>query len=398
MLVVGAGLVGLTAALCLAEQGVAVRVVEREQAHPTRAFPVILHAQSVRLLRSLGALGSVGWRAAPVEELQLFRDGSKLTSLKVRAHDDGLAGVLVFEQGALRQALSSCLAKHGIRVEWNTELTALQQTSAGVQVRMLERDHSHGILFPASPTRGEVKAVAAQYVLGTDGYDSTVRSLLGIELEPYGPLQAYAFFQAVLSGGLGHQALLELGEGAASSAFPLAGGRGRFTFQLAGALDRTLDDEHLRRFLASRLPGYGGGVTHCEASSVVEFRGALARRLGVGRVWLAGDAVHTAPPLASSSVNTGMDEVSELSSAIATALNELRVPDLSVSYEARRRRGFRRLLGQEPHVPPGLLPAWAEPLSAELARSLPASAGDLSDLLGQLIACADDHRSADQPA
>ena len=49
VLVVGAGPVGLVAALRLRDQGVDVRVIEQHAEHGTQTFPVVLHTMTLRM-------------------------------------------------------------------------------------------------------------------------------------------------------------------------------------------------------------------------------------------------------------------------------------------------------------------------------------------------------------
>lgn len=53
VLVVGAGPVGLLSALLLAEAGIAVRIIDREQRTTTRSYACALHSRTLSLLARL---------------------------------------------------------------------------------------------------------------------------------------------------------------------------------------------------------------------------------------------------------------------------------------------------------------------------------------------------------
>jgi 2-polyprenyl-6-methoxyphenol hydroxylase-like FAD-dependent oxidoreductase len=194
--------------------------------------------------------------------------------------------------------------------------------------------------------------------------------VLGLELLPWGPLQAYVFFAAT-ARTCGRQALLELADGVSASAFPLPGGRERFTFQVTGGLTLAPDLVQLRQLLATRLPGYRGTVERLETSGIAEFRSALATQFGRGRVWLAGDAAHTASPIAALSVNAGLDETAELAASIAETIKNRTSIDLDHSYSSRRIRHWRGLFRQDPYLPSGLPPVWSERIRSAVVARLP---------------------------
>jgi 2-polyprenyl-6-methoxyphenol hydroxylase-like FAD-dependent oxidoreductase len=57
-LVVGAGPVGLTAALLLAKAGIETRIIDREHQTASRSYACALHPSALSLLSRLGLTGS----------------------------------------------------------------------------------------------------------------------------------------------------------------------------------------------------------------------------------------------------------------------------------------------------------------------------------------------------
>jgi 2-polyprenyl-6-methoxyphenol hydroxylase-like FAD-dependent oxidoreductase len=378
--------VGLTAALSLAGQGVAVRIIDSEQSHPLRPFPVLLHAASLRILEGLRACTAEDWRGRLVTQLSIRSGGTDEASLDLSYSAGARGGVLVLPQDILRQALTQLLARLGVAVEWNSALLALQQGEYTAVARVRQSSHSHKVLFPRQQAPNVLRSIVADYVVGADGYDSTVRSSLGLKLLPHGPLETFTFFEAATEQPL-LSATLALQEGAASSVYPIAGNRARFCFQTTLALHRTPDLRQLQELVASRLPGCRGALTECHRSGVVEFRRALALRFGAGRVWLAGEAAHTTGPIGAHSINIGMREASQLALAIGQALSRSSSHfSFGEEYDAARAREWRALLGLERNALGESLLHWVERDLERIIPCLPASGGDLSELLGQLMA------------
>jgi 2-polyprenyl-6-methoxyphenol hydroxylase-like FAD-dependent oxidoreductase len=383
VLVVGAGPVGLIAALRLAHQGVAVRIVDRLRSELSRSFPVVLHPQSLRILSSLGATAALFWRGRPIAQLAIHTEQQRRVVLDLPRAANISPGAMTLPQDVLRQALLNALGLRGIFVEWGVEVTALAQGEHSVDVSLRSCDPLDELDGAAAARAGETQRLQADFVIGADGYDSTVRRLLQLELEPCGPLESYAFFDAVASPLA--EAQLALDDELASAVYPLHDGRLRFSYQLQRGLHELPELEQLRRLTAARLPWYRGTIEACEWSGVAEFRPALARHFGQGRVWLAGDAAHTSSPLGVQSLNVGLDEASELGLRIADALRRPGQPSFGQAYEARRMAQWRRLLGAELQPESARkLPAWLAQELPRLVRALPASERDLEQLIEQL--------------
>jgi len=377
VLVVGAGPVGLIAALRLRDQGVAVRIIERQPSHSIHTFPVVLHPATLRILSSLGLTAALFWRGRPVSRLAIYTDGERRAVLDLPTVAGISPGALTLPQDILRKTLVNALTARGVAIEWGTELALLTQDDARVRCRLRAAEPS-----AAPPVADEL--LEADFVIGADGYESAVRSALGIELVDHGALQSYVFFDAVTQRA-GSEAQLVLLEDSANAAYPVQGNLARFSFQLATALHRTPDLSALKELMAARLPFYGEQVQGVEWSGVAEFRRALVERFGVGRVWLAGEAAHLTGPLGTQSINVGIDEASELALRMGDCLRHPTRDHFGQDYENKRRQQWRQLLGLD--APSALGPrsvGWALEHLNRLLPSLPASGSDLDDLLDQL--------------
>lgn len=266
-------------------------------------------------------------------------------------------------------------------MEWNTRLAVLQQDERAVWGRLV-REAPARLLLSAS--RLEVSAFEADFVVGADGYDSSVREALGIELVDHGGLQSFAFFDAATRRA-GSEAQLAISEDYSNSVYPLQGGQSRFSFQLGRSLDSALDLSALRELLSARMPWYGEDIVTCEWSGIAEFRRALVEHYGRGRAWLAGEAAHLTSPLGVQSLNVGMDEADELAKRMALALSAPDQPHFGPPYEALRLRQWHELLGlAERAAWSERSPSWARRSLHRLLPCLPASEADLDDLLDQL--------------
>lgn len=379
VLVVGAGPVGLTAALQLREQGIDVRIVDLQSELGIHTFPVVLHPMTLRLLGALGLTEALFWRGRPVSHLAVYTEGERRAVLDLPRAAGISPGALTLPQDVLRQALTNALRNRGVLVEYNTRLLLLQQDERGTR-GMLEAS----LPGQLDQTLLERSAFEADYVIGADGYDSAVRSALGIDLVEHGPLESYAFFDATTRRA-GTEAQLALSEASANAFYPVQGDVGRFSFQLTRALDRAPDLSSLNELIAVRLPWHLEQVEALDWGGVAEFRHALATEFGRGRVWLAGEAAHLTGPLGVQSLNIGIDEASELALRIGDVLRHASGQDFGRDYDERRTRQWQELLGVTERASLGpRSPTWAWRHLSRILSCLPASGKDLDDLLDQL--------------
>ncbi|MFP4070062.1 MAG: FAD-dependent oxidoreductase [Opitutales bacterium] len=113
----------------------------------------------------------------------------------------------------------------------------------------------------------------------------------------------------------------------------------------------------------------------------IHFEQRLAARFGHGRVWLAGDAAHTAAPAGVLSMNLGMQEAAEL----AQALSQNQGPMLEETCGPRRDQIADRIdelkRGDHSTSPDA---DWMRRHRSQIINSLPVTGTDLHKILQQL--------------
>ena len=382
VLVVGAGPVGLTTALHLKRQGVDVKVVDHAEPGSPKSFAVTLHPCSAEMLAEFGLAEPLRWQGHSFKLIALFATGERVARLTLPVDGEFANGGLTLPQNALRTALESALHVAGIEVEYERRLARLEQRSQDV----------HAWLTPAnspaqredSPTRRDEVCVRAKFVVGADGYLSTVRQRLGIAMTRVGRERPFAFFdvrQPSLAGGTAELALAEH----SSAMVPLRGGNTRYSFELPALPARALGSKEFDELRKAHMPWHPPRVDGIDWSEVRTFAPALAERFGYGRVWLVGDACHVTNPIGAQSLNVGLREARDLAHAIVDCLRGGALEHLATGFGEQRRLEWRRLLaiGAKPNFGPRT-PGWAVRYFDQLISSLPASRDDLDDLLEQL--------------
>lgn len=386
VLVVGAGPVGLAAALTLRERGARVRIIDEQASEQKRTYPVILHPRTLRILESLGVTAPLEWRGHVIRQLAVYTDGQRREVLDLPAGGSCSPGALTLPQDVLRQALSYRLSELGVRVEWKTRLLALEQGTGRVRSTLVRRERVEGEAPELRPEWFDVASATTEsaFVVGADGVHSLVRDKLGIGWRVQAPRQVYAFYD-VPDARAGSEAHLALEQGLGSTVYPLQSGISRFSFQLSIGTTDAPGLAQLQQLWGERLPWYGAPATSYEWSHCVEFSPALAERFGEGRIWLAGDSAHSTGPLGGQSLNVGIHEAHDLGRRMAEELDSKSAAALGDGYEQQRRVEWQVLFSLAPRQPyTQHARDWVTQNLPLLVQALPGAGDDLDALLEQL--------------
>ncbi|MCM2335714.1 MAG: FAD-dependent oxidoreductase [Pseudomonas sp.] len=312
--VVGAGVVGATAALALAAEGCSVALVEaREPPHWQRAAPdlrvVAFAPDNAALLDALGA-----WRAIRDARVQPYR--------AMRVWDAAGGAPLVFDADALARPELGWIVESALLVDrlWAALAPAGVQVVCPDQVVGLVQDEHEATLTLASGTR-----LRARLVVAADGAGSQLRALAGIDTftRDYGQSGVVAFvdterphaatcWQRFLPGG--PLALLPFADDDAVDA-AMRGHRSSIVWSVPeadAARLLALDDDAFRAELTRASSAVLGDVTWVSKRAAFPLRRQLAERYCAGRVALLGDAAHVVHPLAGQGVNLGLRDVAAL--------------------------------------------------------------------------------------
>lgn len=383
VLVVGAGPVGLMTALHLKRRGIQVRVVDQVEPESARSFAVTLHPRTVEMLAEFGLVEPLRWQGHSFERIALFTDGERRALLTLPVDGEFAEGGLTVPQDVLRAGLESMLRSADVPVEYGLKFSGLQQHSTQVHSRLLKSRGGASEHEKSAPATGELDVVS-EFVIGADGFQSSVRNCLGIALRKVGRERPFAFFDVPHPPPAGPTAEFALVPHP-SAMYPLRDGRTRYCFELPALPERPLGVLELDQLLRARMPWHSFRLHDVEWSAVRAFQPALAERIGRDRVWLVGDACHVANPLGAQSLNVGLREARDLAEAIADTLHGRELAHLAQGYGGQRQLEWRRLLalGEKPSFSPRT-PPWAIQHFELLLSSLPASRDDLDDLLEQL--------------
>jgi len=244
ILVIGAGATGLTAACELARHGATVRIVDRLPGVVPFARATGVHSRTLEIFQDFGISERVIERSARIRGSNQFAGGE----LIMHVRSDGLESPFPFsislEQWKVEEALEELLASHGVLVERETELTALQEHSQGVKATLRRPD-------------GVSEVVETPWLIGCDGAHSTVRHLKGEHFAGESDPRQYFVGDVVLEGGhAADEVFVYLTDDGALWWFPLPEGRSLIAADVREQHDdsETPSLEDVQKLIEHRVP------------------------------------------------------------------------------------------------------------------------------------------------
>lgn len=337
VLIAGAGPVGLTLAIQLAQLGVGVRLFERNPA-PLR-WPKMerCNARTMEIYRRMGLSEQIRaaskFRDIPMDVFVVTRlQAPPLLHLRYPSVTESQRLIAASRDGAMPREPYQLISQYTLEplLKGVADALDLIDVRYGCAVDAIAQD-ADGVSASVSRSDGRTETVRGQYLVGCDGASSATRKQLGIAFEGQG--QILALRQILFRS----EALFD--------AIPIGKGR-HYYFP-----DTTLvvqDDLQHFAFHTSR-------VTQESAEKVVralidldvdvEIQNdtvwtqalLLAERFGDGRVFIAGDSAHVVIPNGGLGLNTGIGDATDLAWKLAGAVQGWGGPRLLASYEAERR-------------------------------------------------------------
>ena len=348
VLIVGGGLIGLSAAMFLADYDVASLVIERNVGGLPLPRAAHFHLRTLELFRAAGIAEQVREQSdkefVPEGDVVLvdILAGSKLatlTTLNVGVEAVSPARRLFISQPGLEPILRARAESAGARILEGREVVAVEQDDESVTA--IVRDLDGGL----------ESAYRARYLIAADGAHSQIRNSLDIPMDGRGVFSnsITIYFHADLWPQVGNKpySVIYTNNDTFGGFFRLAKDcqSGFLVVNTIGDPKTNPDAANVAADITEErlieLVRAGAGVPDLavQIDGVARWRSVadMARRYQRGRIFLAGDAAHVMPPNGGFGGNTGIHDAHNLAWKLAYMLNGVAGPRLGDTYEAERR-------------------------------------------------------------
>jgi 2-polyprenyl-6-methoxyphenol hydroxylase-like FAD-dependent oxidoreductase len=385
VLIVGAGPVGLTAALDLAWRGIDVTVAESRAAGELPSVKCNqISARSMEIFRRVGVAGALRATGLPADYRNDVVSCTTVTGIELSRIPIPARG----ERFGPAQGADSWwpTPEHTLRINQTyMEPVLYAHAAANPRIRFLNRteiesfsqDEDRVVAVARSLDDGRRHAISCAYLVGCDGARSVVRKTMGANYE------GTAEIQRVQSTCIRAPDLIRMLPGKPAWLYFALNPRrcgsmiaidGRETWIVHNWLyhGETDFDAVDRDWAIRTLLGMGPGFPY-EAVSKEDWIGRrlVADRFCDRRVFICGDAAHLWIPHAGYGMNAGIADAAGLAWQIAAVLQGWAAPGLLGAYEAERRpitdqaSRFsediaRRIMRQRREIPPGIEAPGAE--------------------------------------
>ncbi|KUJ35980.1 bifunctional 3-(3-hydroxy-phenyl)propionate/3-hydroxycinnamic acid hydroxylase [Streptomyces sp. NPDC093228] len=350
VVIIGAGPVGVTAALLLARHGVRSLILERHQDIYPLPRAVAMDDEIRRILQSAGIHEEFAARARPARGLRLLDARHRLIAEFPRSPHGhhGFPQTSMFDQPELERLLRNALARRpecelrgGVEVVSVTQDTDGTNDSTGPVQVSFRRDGSD-----------EEETVWADAVLGCDGAGSLTRDAIGAVWEDLHFEESWRVVDVRTSRQV------RTWEGVEQICCPtrpatfMRVGEDRYRWEFRLPEDERLDGpdglERLRDLVApwvdlpqGALPGDDFEVLR---QAQYTFRARLADRWRRGRIFLLGDAAHLTPPFIGQGLCAGLRDAHNLTWKLAQVLQQGADEELLDTYERERKPHARHVI------------------------------------------------------
>src|ERR1022692_3706109 len=132
VLAVGAGPVGLLTAILLAEAGIEVRIIDREERTTSRSYACALHLRTLKLLEGMGLAAPALEAGRRIEKFAFYDGAMRQAEVKLSQLGGAFPYMVILPQNAFESLLEQRLRKLGVAINWSHRFADVQNEAETV--------------------------------------------------------------------------------------------------------------------------------------------------------------------------------------------------------------------------------------------------------------------------
>jgi 2-polyprenyl-6-methoxyphenol hydroxylase-like FAD-dependent oxidoreductase len=327
VLVVGAGPVGLTAAIVLTQRGHAVTLLDSQTEGANTSRAAVVHSRTLELLEPYGVTPELVARGVHIPTFTVRDRDDLLMSIPFDTLPTPYPYTLMISQAETETLLLKRLHDLGGRVTRPASVSAVDQGPDGV-----------------TATLRDGQRIPARYLIGADGVRSTIREQIGSAFSGSTYAESFVLADVRLSGGVPvDEVILYFAPAGLMVLAPLPDDRYRIVATVDDAPE-VPDAAFVQRLLDERGPRSRSAVVHdVQWGSRFRVHHRVAESFRAGRVLLAGDAAHVHSPAGGQGMNLGIEDAVTAAECLSGALLGHGRTALA-GYDTQRRQAAERVV------------------------------------------------------
>ncbi|WP_334914595.1 FAD-dependent monooxygenase [Nostoc sp.] len=343
VLIVGAGPTGMTAAMELSRFGVPIRIVDKLLTPSTTSRALAVQSRTLELFEQRGLIQEMLRIGNPATAATIYGNGKCLGQVHLEQIKSRYNYILLISQAETERILREQLVRQGIAIERGTEMINFSQLESSSQAGQ------GGVKAVLRNFEGVLEELEAAYLISAEGSHSMVRHALNLQFQGKSHKQSYALADLYLDGDIPDDELsIFTAEHGFLGVFPMGNRHFRFIATDPEKHEKTDDDPTLAELQKlydedSHIPVQLRDLTW---SSRFRINSRMLHTLREDRIFFGGDAAHVHSPAGGQGMNTGIQDMIDLSWKLAMVWHGKAVPDLLNTYEEERLSVIRGIVSK----------------------------------------------------
>lgn len=334
VLIVGAGPSGLMMALLLNRFGIPLRLIDRKSMPTLTTNAAGVQTRTLEIFEHVGIIKEFLNKSLVTTSLAIHSEKERLAKIPLDTIDSFYKYIVMLPQSITEKILNDVLEMHNIRVERNVELLELKQENGKVTTVLKSPDKADTVVF--------------DWVIGCDGYNSTVRNHAGIKMVGKDFDQEFFVADVRVKTQIDRLSVnVFINQGTLVGVFALPDEKNEL-FRVVGNIGRhqnkdKFTDDEIKRIVEGNTQG-ACELIEVTWSSPFWIHSKIAESLRNQSVFIAGDAAHVHSPAGAQGMNTGLQDAFNLAWKLALVIKNKANPIILDSYQQERMPIIKRVV------------------------------------------------------
>jgi len=328
VVVVGAGPIGLTAALDLARHGIETLLLDEDDTVSTGSRAICYAKRTLEIWDRLGVAEPMVDKGVTWNEGRVFFRNAELYRFSLRDEGDQKHPAFInLQQYYCEEILvEAALARPEVEIRWRNRVIGVREDGEGVSVEIASPDGSYH--------------VHCDYLIAADGAKSAVRRCLGVAFEGQVFEDRFLIADVTMKAEFPNERWFwfdpPFNPGQSALLHMQPDNIWRIDLQLGRDADPEREQQQerviprIRRMLGPDTP------FELEWTSVYTFQCRMLEKFRHGRVVFAGDSAHQVSPFGARGANSGVQDIDNLVWKLALVLRGAAPASLLDSYDVER--------------------------------------------------------------